>query len=90
MTIGFRYWTDGAVAEAGMGIDDIAITGQALDGAETDAGWTYDGFIPTTGTITQSFFNAYFAEYRNYRGYDDGLRTGPYNFGFLNDPALGN
>ena len=31
------------------------------------------------------FFNAYFAEYRNYSGYDDGLRTGPYNFGFLNN-----
>ncbi|MEO8207385.1 MAG: peptidase M6, partial [Chloroflexota bacterium] len=25
-----------------------------------------------------------------YRGYDDGLRTGPYNFGYLNNPDLGN
>ncbi len=55
-----------------------------------DSGWTFAGFSQTTGTITQSFFNAYFAEYRNYRGYDDGLRTGPYNFGFLNNPSLGN
>jgi immune inhibitor A len=82
VTLGFRYWTDGAVAEAGFGVDDIAITGQPTDGAETDPGWTYAGFIRTTGTIVQSFFNAYFAEYRTYRGYDDGLRTGPYNFGF--------
>ncbi len=90
VTIGFQYWTDGAVAEAGFGVDDIAITGQPVDGAESDAGWAFDGFISTTGTITQSFFNAYFAEYRNYGGYDDGLRTGPYNFGFGNNPALGN
>jgi immune inhibitor A len=30
------------------------------------------------------------AEFRNYRGFDDSLRTGPYNFGFLDNPALGN
>ena len=29
VTLGFRYWTDGAVAEAGFGVDDIAITGLA-------------------------------------------------------------
>ena len=88
VTLGFRYWTDVAVAEAGFGVDDITITGLPVDDAESDAGWAYDGFIRTTGTVSQSFFNAYFAEYRNYRGYDDGLRTGPYNFGFLN--TLGN
>ncbi len=38
VTLGFRYWTDGAVADAGFGVDDIAITGQPVDGAETDAG----------------------------------------------------
>jgi immune inhibitor A len=84
VTIGFRYWTDGAVAEAGLGIDDIAITGQALDGAEAAAGWTFDGFTSTTGSTTVAFFNAYFAENRQYTGFDDGLRTGPYNFGYLN------
>ncbi len=88
--IGFRYWTDGAVANPGMFVDDIAISGQALDDAETDAGWAYAGIIRTGSVITQSFFNAYFAEFRTYKGYDDGLRTGPYNFGFLNDPLLGN
>lgn len=90
VTLGFRYWTDGAVAESGLSIDDIAITGQTVDGGETDPGWEYNGFILTTGTVSQSFFNAYFAEYRNYRGYDDGLRTGPYNFGFLDNPNLQN
>jgi immune inhibitor A len=90
VTLGFRYWTDGAVAQPGFGVDDIAVTGLPTDGAETDAGWTFDGFIATTGTITQSYFNAYFAEYRTYNGYDAGLKTGPYNFGFLNDPNLQN
>jgi immune inhibitor A len=90
VTIGFRYWTDGAVVGAGLQIDDIAITGLATDGAENDAGWALTGFSRTTGTVETAYFNAYFAEYRNYRGYDDGLRTGPYNFGFLNNPALGN
>ena len=89
VTIGFRYWTDVAVANPGMFVDDIAITGQALDDAETDPGWTYNGFIRTGSTVSLSFFNAYFAEFRNYRGYDDGLRTSPYNFGFLDNPALG-
>jgi immune inhibitor A len=90
VTIGFRYWTDVAVANPGFFVDNIAISGQPLDGGETDPGWAYSGFVRTGSTVTLSFFNAYFAEYRNYRGYDDGLRTGPYNFGFLNNPALGN
>ncbi len=90
VTIGFRYWTDVAVANPGLFVDDIAITGRPLDDAETEPGWTYAGFLRTDRTVEQSFFNAYFAEYRTYLGYDDGLRTGPYNFGFGNNPALGN
>lgn len=82
VTLGFRYWTDGAVAEAGFGVDEIAITSLPTDDAESDFGWAYAGFNRTTGTVSQSFFNAYFAEFRTYQGYDDGLRTGPYNFGF--------
>jgi immune inhibitor A len=80
----FRYWTDGAVAGSGFSVDNITITGQSVDGAETDPGWAYAGFVRTNGTVVNSYFNAYFAEFRQYRGYDDGLRTGPYNFGFLN------
>jgi len=78
----FRYWTDGAVVGQGFGVDDIAITGQATDDAETDPGWSYAGFSRTTGTTTVPFFNAYFAEFRTYQGYDASLKTGPYNFGF--------
>jgi len=90
VTLGFRYWTDGATAEAGFQVDDIAVSGQAVDGGETALPWTYVGFIRTGSNVTKSYFNAYFAEYRNYRGYDDGLRTGPYNFGFLDNPSLQN
>jgi immune inhibitor A len=90
VTLGFRYWTDGAVAEDGFGVDDIAITGLPVDGAETDMGWTFNGVTRTTGQVTTSYFNAYFAEYRTYGGYDAGLRTGPYNFGYLDNPELSN
>ena len=90
VTLGFRYWTDGAVAQPGFGVDEIAITGLPTDGAEADAGWNYAGFSRTTGTVTQSFFNAYFGEFRQYKGYDESLKTGPYNFGFLDNPNLQN
>ena len=83
VTIGFRYWTDGAVVEPGFMVDDVAITGQPLDDAESDFGWTFDGFRTTTGSETSFHFNAYVAEFRQYRGYDTSLRTA-YNFGFLN------
>jgi immune inhibitor A len=56
--------------------------------AEEDEGWVFDGFRITTGSETQSFFNAYVLEYRTYWGFDESLQTGPYNFGFLN--TLGN
>jgi immune inhibitor A len=82
VTLGFRYWSDGAVAEAGFGVDEIAITGLPTDDAETDPGWTFAGFIRTNGTIVESFANFYIAEFRQYVGYDTSLKTGPYNFGF--------
>ncbi|MGY1695948.1 immune inhibitor A domain-containing protein [Geodermatophilus sp. SYSU D00814] len=73
--VGFRYWTDGAATEPGLQVDAVAVDGTAV----TD--WALDGFTVSTGTATQSFFNAYIAENRAYTGYDAGLRTGPYNFG---------
>ena len=82
VTIGFRYWTDVAVSNPGFFLDEINISGQPTDGGETDPGWTYDGFVRATNVASIAFFNAYFAEFRTYKGYDDGLRTGPYNFGF--------
>ena len=100
VTIGFAYVTDGGVQgatgafPAGFSLDNIAISGQPVDGAETDAGWTFDsnqsdvGFHVTTGTETFEYFNAYLAEYRTYREYDLALKLGPYNFGVPETPNL--
>ena len=101
VTLGFRYWTDGAQqgtpgasGAPGFQVDALAVTGNALDGAETDTGWTYTpatgGFHVTTGSEVQSYFNAYVAENRQYLGFDAGLKTGPYNFGNLDNPNLQN
>lgn len=91
VTIGFRYWTDGAVVEPGFQVDALEIPGQPFDGAESAAGWTFDGFRTTTGSEEQAFFNAYVAEFRQYRGYDKALKLGPYNFiDPANEDGLGN
>lgn len=88
--LGFNYWTDAATGGFGFLVDDINITGSALDGAEADAGWTFKGFRSSTGTESALFSHYYIAEYRTYQGYDSTLKTGPYFFGYLNDPVLGN
>lgn len=88
--LGFRYVTDGFVVNSGLQVDDIHVSGMSIEDAETPMGWAYSGFTRTDGTSTSYHFNAYVAEFRNYRGFDDSLRTGPYNFGFLDNPALGN
>jgi immune inhibitor A len=90
MLLGFRYWTDVAAVEPGFMVDDIAITGYETDGAESDTGWEFEGFRTTTGTETGYYNNYYLAEFRQYRGYDETLEVGPYNFGFLDNQDLGN
>ncbi len=91
--LGFRYWTDANTGGFGFMADDINVTGSATDGAETAAGWTYEpttGFHVTTGTESALFNQYYVAEYRQYKGYDSTLKTGPYFFGYMNNPALVN
>jgi len=88
--IGFRYWTDVAAVDPGFMIDDLVITDYPLDGAESDAGWSFAGFRVTTGSESAYYNNYYLAEFRQYRGNDFSLYSGPYNFGFLDNPALGN
>ena len=77
----FRYETDAFVNGEGFAADDISITGLPLDDAETDPGWTYNGFVRTQA-LTTGYFNAYVLENRQYIGYDMALKKGPYNFGF--------
>ncbi len=93
--VGFRYWTDVEVISPGLLIDEIDISGQPVDGGEVPAGWTFapatGGFRSTMGLETSRHFNAYIAEFRQYRDtFDSSLQTGPYNFGFGNDPARSN
>jgi immune inhibitor A len=88
--VGFRYWTDVAAVNPGMMLDEISVGGSGPDGAEGDEGWTLEGFRTSTGSETGFYFNAYVAENRNYRGYDEGLAEGVYNFGFVDNALLGN
>lgn len=91
--LGFRYWTDANTGGFGLMVDDINVTGQPTDGAETDAGWTYKpttGFHVTNGTEAKLYNQYYVAEYRTYKGYDSTLKVGPYFFGYLNNPLLAN
>lgn len=91
--LGFRYRTDANTGGFGLMVDDINITGLPTDGAESDAGWTYKpavGFHVTTGVESKLWNHYYIAEYRQYRGYDATLKSGPYYFGYQNNPALGN
>lgn len=80
--IRFRYQTDGAVAEPGFQVDQIAVGGTTVGTAETDEGWTFTGFRTTTGSEEQQFANYYVVENRQYVNHDRSLRTA-YNFGFL-------
>jgi immune inhibitor A len=89
--IGFWYWTDGFVNGMGLLVDDIQVTGQLTDGAEVAVPWAYSpptgGFRVVQGDLG-SYFNAYVAEFRQYKGYDKSLRTGPYIFSDLHSPQL--
>jgi len=79
--LGFRYWTDVAEVQPGFMVDNVEISEHPLDGAESDAGWAFEGFRVTTGTESAFYNNYYVGEFRQYRGYDAGLANA-YNFGF--------
>jgi immune inhibitor A len=82
----FKYMTDANTGGRGVVLDNIAITGNPVDGGEAEAdrnAWTYNGFLAIKdGVGITSHFNAYVAENRQYDGYDTSLKTA-YNFGFL-------
>jgi immune inhibitor A len=84
--LGFKYSSDGGVNLDGFMVDDLLVSGFPLDGAEADAGWTFTGFRVTTGTEDKLFSQYYVAEYRTYKGYDMGLKVGPYYFGYAAMP----
>ena len=84
----FRFDTDGGVASEAF-IDDVAVTVDGVattDDVENGAGaWTAaGGFQIINGTTSRQVQDMYLVENRTYGGYDDTLRTGPYNFGWAN------
>ena len=83
----FRYATDGGLHFKGPFLDDITITADGAtvfsDDVETeDGGWTAAGFTRMGGATSKTVSHFYLAEHRVYAGYDAGLKTGPYNFGW--------
>ena len=84
-----RYKTDAFVTLNGFMADEISINGTPIDNAENgNNGWTLAGFKATDGLESANAAHYYIAEFRQYRTYDEGLRTGPYVFGSL--APLGN
>ena len=83
----FRYQTDGGVHLPGAFLDDIVVKsgGTTLfsDDAEQEGSWIKTGLWQlSTGTVTTTADTYYLLENRQYVGYDDTLRTGPYQFSF--------
>ncbi|HEY0461875.1 MAG TPA: immune inhibitor A domain-containing protein [Pyrinomonadaceae bacterium] len=77
-----RYKTDEYTTLNGFLADEITLNGVAIDNAENGAnGWTPNGFKATNGLEKTNAAHYYIAEYRQYRTYDEGLKTGPYTFG---------
>ena len=91
--VGFRHVSDAFFAEGPFDVDDITISGSPTDGAESDTGWTFDppdGFSAVVGSEVLTYFNAYIAELRVYRGFDGALQTGPSCYCFLDTSDMRN
>jgi immune inhibitor A len=78
--IGFRYWTDGAVANPGFAVDSIQLGAGPVDDATDPSGWTFDGFSQLTGGAYEiTAFHYYLIENRTYLRQDENL-CGTYQF----------
>jgi immune inhibitor A len=83
----FRYQTDGGVHLPGAFLDDIVAksggTTLFTDDVSSAGAWTTTGLWKlSTGTESVTADTYYLLENRQYVGYDDTLRTGPYQFSF--------
>jgi immune inhibitor A len=83
----FRYQTDGGVHLTGAFLDDIVVksggTTLLTDDVEQEGTWTKTGLWQrSTGTVTVTADRYYLLENRQWVGYDDTLRTGPYQYSF--------
>ncbi len=89
LTDGATQGNDGAGLPPGLYADAITLTsgGTTLftSGAEaTPEGWTLAGFTSIGQTTSTDYANYYVASNRTYTSFDRYLRSGPYNFGWLN------
>ncbi|GMA21412.1 immune inhibitor A [Arsenicicoccus piscis] len=82
----FHATSDGGVHLRGALIDDIATTvgtTTTVDDVESaTSAWTAHGFLRVGASYSEAKPNYYLAENRTYNGYDQFLKTGPYNFGW--------
>ncbi|NNC20248.1 M6 family metalloprotease domain-containing protein [Corallococcus exiguus] len=89
VTLKIRYKTDAAEFNKGFLVDYVQLWAKNTyvfgdDGEWGHKWWDKSTFFVTDGTNTL-YDNYYLAEWRQFRGYDEGLATGPYNFGFSSD-----
>ncbi|RKG66157.1 M6 family metalloprotease domain-containing protein [Corallococcus sp. CA054B] len=89
VTLKIRYKTDGAEFGKGFLVDFVQLWAKNTylfgdDGEWGHKWWDKSTFFVTDGTNTL-YDNYYIAEWRQFRGYDEGLATGPYNYGFSAD-----
>lgn len=78
--VGFRYWSDGAVAQPGFAVDSIRLGSDPVDDGSTPDAWALNGFSQVTdGTIRQRSFHYYLVESRSYVRSDTAL-CGAYLF----------
>ncbi|HET7706103.1 MAG TPA: immune inhibitor A domain-containing protein [Thermoanaerobaculia bacterium] len=80
-----RYVTDAFTFLPGVAVDDITV-GSFADTADSTAGWTLTKFHSSSGKRISNKPHYYIAEFRQYRGYDTGLQTGPYSGSLLGMP----
>lgn len=82
------YRTDGGFSAGGFFGDNFQVVDGSTvlfsDDAEGASTWTLKGFSTVGTSATNQVDNYYIAGYRTYTSYDRYLKTGPYNFGFLN------
>jgi immune inhibitor A len=72
------YKTDAFTFNWGLAVDNIAVGAFADDAESSPNGWTLNKFFSSVGKKITNKAHYYIAEFRQYRGYDAGLQTGPY------------
>ena len=72
------YKTDAFDFFWGVAVDNIAIGTFADDAEASPNGWALNKFRTSAGKVITNKQHYYVAEFRQYRGYDTGLQTGPY------------